>query len=127
MSSHTPEPWYLYDFGPDPKPGPYIVAMTVDDSGPARGYTITCGEYNPSGGTYWPAEGVGGRSDEEARANARRIVACVNGCRGINPEAVPELVNALHLIADAHSDCGMTYCQDVARAAIAKAKGVSHV
>ena len=28
---------------------------------------------------------------EERGANARRIVACVNACEGINPEAVPEL------------------------------------
>ena len=29
------------------------------------------------------------------RANATRIVACVNACEGINPEAVPELLEAL--------------------------------
>ena len=27
----------------------------------------------------------------KVEANARRIVACVNACEGINPEAVPEL------------------------------------
>jgi len=31
----------------------------------------------------------------EAQATAARIVACVNGCEGINPEAVPDLVFAL--------------------------------
>jgi len=35
------------------------------------------------------------KSVEETDANAARIVACVNACAGINPEAVPELVNAL--------------------------------
>ena len=32
---------------------------------------------------------------DEAKANAHRIVACVNACEGINPEAVPELLEAL--------------------------------
>lgn len=27
-------------------------------------------------------------------ANGRRIVACVNGCQGINPAAVPDLLSA---------------------------------
>ena len=35
----------------------------------------------------------------EVEANARRIVACVNGCEGINPEAVPDLLEALKTIA----------------------------
>jgi len=34
-----------------------------------------------------------------AHANAERIVACVNGCAGINPEAVPELLEAARLAA----------------------------
>ena len=29
------------------------------------------------------------------KANAERIVSCVNACKGINPEAVPELLKAL--------------------------------
>ena len=32
-------------------------------------------------------------------ANARRIVACVNACAGINPEAVPDLVAKLEKVA----------------------------
>lgn len=35
--------------------------------------------------------------------------------------AAPDLLAALHLIADAHHYSGMTYCQYVARDAIAKA------
>lgn len=34
------------------------------------------------------------------QANARRIVACVNGCEGINPEAVKELLGSLKVLAD---------------------------
>ncbi len=36
------------------------------------------------------------RYDEEY-ANASRIVACVNACEGINPEAVPNMLKALKL------------------------------
>ncbi|MES2706106.1 MAG: hypothetical protein V4726_05820 [Verrucomicrobiota bacterium] len=32
----------------------------------------------------------------QAHANAARIVACVNACTGINPEAVPDMLAALH-------------------------------
>ncbi len=35
---------------------------------------------------------------ELSYANAERIVACVNNCAGINPEAVPELLAALKLL-----------------------------
>lgn len=35
-----------------------------------------------------------GATKQEAEANAARIVACVNACEGINPEAVPMLVEA---------------------------------
>ena len=37
---------------------------------------------------------VYGQSTETEEANARRIVACVNACEGINPEAVPDLLEA---------------------------------
>ena len=36
--------------------------------------------------------------ENEAEANAHRIVACVNACKGINPEAIPELLEALQLM-----------------------------
>lgn len=35
---------------------------------------------------------------ESLNANARRIVACVNGCEGINPEAVKGMLEALRLV-----------------------------
>jgi hypothetical protein len=44
------------------------------------------------------ADVVNIRGQEEVnKANAQRIVACVNACRGINPEAVPDLLEALEL------------------------------
>jgi hypothetical protein len=35
------------------------------------------------------------RSTGECQANAQRIVDCVNACAGLNPAAVPELIEAL--------------------------------
>lgn len=73
---HTPGPWQHYAFGSDEPIGPYILAVTVNTEGldgPVHGYTITCGTPRPGVSTYWPARGVGGRSDTEAEANARLI------------------------------------------------------
>ena len=76
FEGHTPGEWFHYDFdSPSPHGRPYVVAMTTNDTSIVRGYTVTCGQHNPKAGTYWPASGVGGRSDDEARANARLIAA----------------------------------------------------
>lgn len=88
---HTPEPWTIGT-------GSHVcgawssmirIESTEDfhnnghdyaDGGSSRSYTnVVCGTSGHS---------------ETALANMRRIVACVNGCAGINPEAVPELVEA---------------------------------
>ena len=37
------------------------------------------------------------------KANADRIVACVNACEGINPEAVPMMLEALKATKDAYA------------------------
>ena len=78
------------------------------------------------------------KSSKLDEANAKRIVQCVNACKGINPEAVPEMLNALKEIAskrvyDGWIDRGDKFQygyatarkKDIAtaRAAIAKAKG----
>jgi len=67
-------------------------------------------------------------------ANAERLVACWNACEGINPEAVPDLLEALEGLLSTLSplsgcmdddpcmDSDCTIC--AARAAIAKAKGL---
>ena len=39
-------------------------------------------------------------ADVECEADARRIVACVNACAGINPEAVPDLIKACQDVED---------------------------
>ena len=60
-------------------------------------------------------------------ANATRIVSCVNGCRGINPEAVPELLTNLIDLLDLCEKYGVgEHCDGnliAALAAITKAKG----
>lgn len=64
------------------------------------------------------------------RKNMDRIVACVNACAGINPEAVPEMLEALRGILDGivatNKRNGIEEpfgeCIDAARAALAKAK-----
>ena len=68
------------------------------------------------------------RYDAGDYANANRIVACVNGCEGINPEAVKDLLAALegmlHIWRDVGGDQGNYYVEQ-SEAAIAKAKGTS--
>lgn len=77
---HTPGPWKVF-YQDDEYPG-----IEVAD----RDYSIVVygdkGDFNA---------GVQGDTHEEALANAQRIVACVNACEGINPEAVPDMLKAL--------------------------------
>lgn len=65
----------------------------------------------------------------DTEANAARIVACVNACAGINPEAVPDLLTAAEAIlinppSWTTRDGGVEWPDrmDTLRAAIAKAK-----
>ena len=67
-----------------------------------------------------------GKSLEEHDANAARIVACVNGCENVNPEAVPLLVHALKNLLEhddgEHNGCDADPCDwCFARQALAKA------
>lgn len=66
------------------------------------------------------------------RANMERIAACWNACEGINPEAVPMMLEALKNIfgsMDLYRACGQVYPPKVEAlmvaigAAIAKAEG----
>lgn len=43
---------------------------------------------------------MGGLGIEEAKANAQRTIDCVNACKGINPEAVPQLYDACKTLRD---------------------------
>lgn len=58
MKQHTQEPWKLY--------------RNDQSVGDARGYAVC---------DVWPRSDDG-MASEEGRANARRIVACVNACAG---------------------------------------------
>ena len=120
QASHTPGPWM-----PDESSG--ICNVTG-----SHGRSICS-----TGGYQNNAEDVRNvRAENEA--NAARIVACVNACEGINPEAVPDMLAAL----EGTVDC-LEYIQRLeketiapilgwgvraswihaARAAIAKARG----
>lgn len=99
MSKHTPEPWeaFLTTGRIWPKGlGPYICSV----------------RYNPR--------------TKIAEANTAHIVACVNGCAGINPAAVPDLLEALNFILPGlveEPDPGFGWHAEIqkAQAAIAKA------
>ena len=73
MTKHTPEPWQAHKEDRSPW---VILGLSADKYG----------------GHPYIAEMPGGR---DSQANARRIVACVNACAGINPEAVPDLMEVL--------------------------------
>ena len=66
--------------------------------------------------------------------NGQRIVSCVNACRGINPEAVPELLEACEEIQNTLIDINIpdykaalevwaSFVNSTVSAALAKAKG----
>lgn len=74
-AKHTPESWQIWRDGTNDNPSH---AITADD-GPIVAQT------------------VGGND----AANAKRIVACVNACKGIaDPSVVPELLAALQAICE---------------------------
>jgi hypothetical protein len=61
-----------------------------------------------------------------AKANAERIVACVNACDGIaDPSAVKDLLEALRTLVQMTGNVGQIerFLDTTARAAIAKATG----
>ncbi len=76
----------------------------------------------------WETENEVGKPDR-APFDAARITACVNACKGINPDAVPELLQTLDRIASGEFAANVTPAEQVsamrniARAAIAKATG----
>lgn len=74
----TPEPWHVQEFGGD---DPYFCLL--------RGSWDVL-EWRP---TIAHNMHSAVRLETE-RANAARIVACVNGCAGINPDAVQDLLAA---------------------------------
>lgn len=79
-TKHTPEPWRISTANP--------YAVNAGRADQSLGICITHGVDDPNYSDFFP-------STEQAKANAQRIVACVNACKGINPEVVPELSEVL--------------------------------
>jgi hypothetical protein len=77
---HTPEPWFRH-FGQAIYSGPH---------------------HDPSARLLFMGTPTNGTAEQldEAFANSARVIACVNACAGINPEAVPDLVAALTDLVD---------------------------
>jgi len=102
-TTHTPEPWY------------------DSSTGNHQGLVLSEGDGQSVAVTY------------QGPADAARIVACVNACKGLNPEAVPEMLAALESFTrgiDSAEERGETFVnlnrlnfhRRRFRAAIAKAK-----
>lgn len=108
MSKHTQEPWEVVR---------------------VHGVTIGCG--NTLNGAHRMIANVVTCTEETVAqndANFSRIVACVNGCEGIEPSAVPELLAACEALVtyDKNGRFGVPSFSEAiwrARDAIAKAKG----
>lgn len=80
MTPQTPEPWGIEDTGDDLWVGP----MRKDGGGKIASIVF-----------HICMEGILEESKARDRANAARIVACVNSLAGINPDAVQQMVKAL--------------------------------
>lgn len=82
MSGHTPGPWAV---------SAYLSSRTDQ----IRKNYVSAADGLNGNWRLFVTEGP------DAEANAARIVACVNACEGINPDAVPDLLAALgDLIAE---------------------------
>jgi len=82
-TKHTKEPWAAHLNAP---------AATI----PGHIIKAAYSPYHPIA-SLW--EGGGTHGKPEQMANTERIVACINGCAGINPKAVPKMLAALELLA----------------------------
>lgn len=71
MPAWTPEPWTTWDKFPS-----LLLVAAADDN-------ISC--CIPQGA-----------DESSVNANAQRILACINGCQGLNPAAYRECVEAIH-------------------------------
>jgi hypothetical protein len=94
--NHTPEPWRL---GRGDSSDDHMCTVTTNHPNVAMQHVI-CRTWSPYYQASYPASSIE-FSRKEQIANARRIVACVNACEGINPEAVPDLLEACEAYADA--------------------------
>lgn len=77
MSNHTPEPW---------------IADGLTINGWSDNHPIHKGATNER---VWVCQMITGTPSSEDYANAARIVACVNACRGLDIEKVAALLDAV--------------------------------
>jgi hypothetical protein len=80
---HTPEPWFYCASIHSPTTGTECILADNTGRTIARAYN---------------------RPIVESNANAKRIVSCVNACAGIDPEAVPEMLNACERAAKMYDE-----------------------
>lgn len=80
MSGHSAEPWFVE---------PYCDSDRAEIH---SGERTTEALEHPEGGDYVTSPVVLAYKVLPLKADANRIAACVNACRGLNPEHVPELV-----------------------------------
>lgn len=108
-SKHTPEPWKSFE---------------------ETNRNLVAGPDQRKVCDVWTSD----RPDAERHAIAVRIVSCVNGCKGINPDAVPGMYDALNIAfdllesgdvtaSDTNAAFRVTEAQRVIRAALATAEG----
>lgn len=89
MSEHSPEPWQERADGFDGIED--AENMSVDFEHPTSDDGHRC------------TDRCRGYLENEA-ANRARAIACVNACRGLNPECVPELVACLKSLLCSHQE-----------------------
>ena len=74
--------------------GPWQVAYYAGGDGNG-GYASS--HYTIQKGEKKIVKTINAVATEEDEANAARIVSCVNACEGINPDAAPDMLEALKL------------------------------
>jgi hypothetical protein len=84
MSNHTPEPW-----GTTKGNGIHLTLA----NGEGHWFPIVYSKNGMDVAYIVPME-------DTKHADADRIVACVNACAGINPEAVPDMLHLARLVAN---------------------------
>lgn len=119
MSKHTPEPW--------------VSSVALSGSENDRGFDIHADGKHIARVSPM-IKNLRGDASTEAIANKDRILACVNACAGVNPEAVPDAVAALRDMLDGYErlleqsvldvNPGANRYSIAARAALAKLEDV---
>jgi len=113
MSKHTPEPWSLRV--------PKLGMAAPDQLGDRLIISEEDGRHIAE--TYQYQKHGAPNKAETSVANAKRIIRCVNNCAGINPEAVPGLLEACKSAIKALKEHDPRGQYHLIEYAIAKAEG----